>query len=83
VRHASLKIGQRARRFALIGRHVEPRTQGTLGSSFRERDRQQRPAADLVAERHAYAWARGSLAVVGLIGLGAALLLPANLGQEA
>lgn len=30
----------------------------------------------------AYAWARGSLAVVWLIGLGAALLLPARLGRQ-
>jgi MFS family permease len=58
------------------------RSVSNLGSSFGTAIAGTILVADLVAGRHAYAWAMGSLAVVGLIGLGAALLLPANLGRQ-
>ena len=58
------------------------RSVSNLGSSFGTAIAGTILVADLVAGRHAYAWAMGSLAVIGLIGLGAALLLPANLGRQ-
>jgi MFS family permease len=58
------------------------RSVSNLGSSFGTAVAGTILVADLVAGRHAYAWAMGSLAVAGLIGLGAALLLPANLGRQ-
>ncbi len=58
------------------------RSVSNLGSSFGTAIAGTILVADLVAGRHAYAWAMGSLALIGLIGLGAALLLPANLGRQ-
>jgi MFS family permease len=58
------------------------RSVSNLGSSFGTAIVGTILVADLVAGRHAYAWAMGSFAVIGLIGLGAALLLPANLGRQ-
>jgi MFS family permease len=58
------------------------RSLSNLGSSFGTAIAGTILVADLVAGRHAYAWAMGFLGVVGLIGLGAALLLPANLGRQ-
>jgi MFS family permease len=58
------------------------RSVSNLGSSFGTAIAGTILVADLVAGRHAYAWAMGSLAVIGLIGLGAALLLPAGLGRQ-
>jgi MFS family permease len=58
------------------------RSVSNLGSSFGTAIAGTILVADLVAGRHAYAWAMGFLGVVGLIGLGAALLLPASLGRQ-
>jgi MFS family permease len=58
------------------------RSVSNLGSSFGTAIAGTILVADLVEGRHAYAWAMGFLGVVGLIGLGAALLLPASLGRQ-
>ena len=58
------------------------RSVSNLGSSFGTAIAGTILVSDLASGKHAYAWAMSSLAVIGLIGLGAAMLLPGRLEQQ-
>ena len=58
------------------------RSISNLGSSFGTAIAGTILVSDLAAGKHAYAWAMVALAIFGLVGLGAATLLPANQVQR-
>jgi MFS family permease len=58
------------------------RSVSNLGSSFGTAIAGTILVSAVAAENHAYAWAMFALAIFGLIGLGAALFLPANAGRQ-